>query len=190
MSAITVTQATAPAAKHVGTRPDRPRRVPAPPSLPPYDDELVGDRTPPPASNALLLPLPFAAPAAPRRLRVVPGGPVTDSARHTGLPPAAAVAGSLVAAVLEGLAGRRPAAQLAVCATPAVCAAVARRAGAAARTRRSREPARLRSVHVSEPASGVAEVTAVVDLEGRVRALALRLEILAGRWRCTVLRMG
>jgi hypothetical protein len=45
-------------------------------------------------------------------------------------------------------------------------------------------------VHVSEPADGVAEACAVVDTGPRRRAIALRLEGLDGRWRCTQLQFG
>jgi len=51
------------------------------------------------------------------------------------------------------------------------------------------QPASVRSVRVSEPADGVAEVTAVIQLNGRVRAVVLRLEGVDGRWRCTLLRV-
>lgn len=46
---------------------------------------------------------------------------------------------------------------------------------------------RLCSVRVSEPADGVAEVSAVVRHGARTRAVALRLEGMDGRWQCTVL---
>jgi hypothetical protein len=52
-----------------------------------------------------------------------------------------------------------------------------------------RLPDSVRSVRVSEPADGVAELTAVVHLHGRVRAVVLRLEGVDGRWRCTLLRL-
>ena len=48
----------------------------------------------------------------------------------------------------------------------------------------------VRSVHVSEPADGVAEACAVVDTGPRRRAVALRLEGMDGRWQCTALQLG
>jgi hypothetical protein len=45
-------------------------------------------------------------------------------------------------------------------------------------------------VRASEPSDGVAELCATVDVGGRVRALALRLEEQHGRWRCTRLQLG
>jgi len=49
---------------------------------------------------------------------------------------------------------------------------------------------RLRRLIVSEPADGVAEVTAVVERGPRTRALALRMEGRDGRWVVTALQMG
>jgi len=48
----------------------------------------------------------------------------------------------------------------------------------------------VRSVHTTEPVPGVVEASAVVVDRGRVRAVALRLEGLDGRWRATALEMG
>jgi hypothetical protein len=48
----------------------------------------------------------------------------------------------------------------------------------------------VRSVRVSEPHDGVAEVCAVVQQGPRCRAIALRLEGIDGRWQCTALQIG
>ena len=48
----------------------------------------------------------------------------------------------------------------------------------------------VRSVHVSLPADGVAEVAALVRRGARSTAVALRLEGLDGRWQCTALELG
>lgn len=48
----------------------------------------------------------------------------------------------------------------------------------------------VRSVHVSEPSDGVAEVCAVFGTMNRCYALAMRLEGLDGRWRVTNLTWG
>ena len=50
-------------------------------------------------------------------------------------------------------------------------------------------PATLKSVHVCEPADGVAEVSAVIQVGHRCRAVAIRLEGLDGRWRCVSLQL-
>ena len=46
------------------------------------------------------------------------------------------------------------------------------------------------SVHLTEPADGVAEVAATVRRGRRTTAVALRLEGLDGRWQCTALEVG
>ncbi|MGE0346568.1 MAG: Rv3235 family protein [Gemmatimonadales bacterium] len=50
-------------------------------------------------------------------------------------------------------------------------------------------PTRVRSVHVSQPHEGAAEIAAVVHMR-RVRAVAARLQLATGGgWRCTALRI-
>ncbi len=123
--------------------------------------------------------------------------------RHTGrldLPDPRPWAHRFAQAVVEVLSGDRPHAQLSrwvsVTVQRAVEAAVdglvevtgapgLRRPG----TGRAGRP-QVRSVHVSEPADGVAEVCATVRHGRRVRALAFRLEGVDGRWCCTALRTG
>jgi hypothetical protein len=100
----------------------------------------------------------------------------------------------LAQAVVDVLAGDRPASQLLRWTTDEVQASVRRRASVAGLQRpRSREPrprARVRSVRVCEPVAGVAEGSAVVSRDGRVYALALRLECRGSRWQCTALEGG
>lgn len=48
----------------------------------------------------------------------------------------------------------------------------------------------VRSVHVSEPDDGVAEVCAVFGTPNRCYAMAMRLEGIDGRWRATQLTWG
>jgi hypothetical protein len=48
----------------------------------------------------------------------------------------------------------------------------------------------VRSVHVSEPDDGVAEVCAVFGTPNRCYAMAMRLEGMDGRWRATQLIWG
>jgi len=92
-----------------------------------------------------------------------------------------------VQATLEVLAGRRPVQQLMTVTSETVYAALLARVGAARVPGRQRIGTlpQLRSVHVGEPADGVAEVTAVVRQGDRHRAVAVRLEGYDGRWRCT-----
>jgi hypothetical protein len=48
----------------------------------------------------------------------------------------------------------------------------------------------VHSIHIIEPADGVAEIAAIVRVGERFRAMALRLEGLDGRWRCVRLQIG
>jgi hypothetical protein len=91
--------------------------------------------------------------------------------------------------VLEVLAGRRPVAQLGRLTAPGVLAALAagRRPGWCSQ---GTAPIVLGRVHVCEPVDGVAEVSAVAHRAGRAHAVAVRLEGLDGRWRCTAVRIG
>lgn len=192
----------------VPDRRDRPRpvgvrRVPTPPLAPPYDDEraegdgerrstdwdgshrwLAGD------GGALAGQLPFPAPSAavPRlRLAATPE-PGTAAA---GLAPPAAWSARFVRVLLEALAGLRPLTQLATWANPDVCRGISRRVSATDRCGDlPRAIGNLRSLHLSSPAAGVAEVCAVVRTGHRIRAIALRIEAAGGQWRCTSLTIG
>lgn len=119
-------------------------------------------------------------------------GPQPTSSRD--LPEPVGACTALVQAVIEVLGGIRPAAQLTRWLTADVHTAISRRAALAARMRRTSSPtvrqAVVRGVRVCEPADGVVEGSAVVLDQGRVRAVALRLEGMDGRWRVTALEVG
>ncbi len=85
--------------------------------------------------------------------------------------------------VVDVLAGVRPAHQLSEVAVPAVCRELARRCPRGVRA----VPPRVLSSWLQRPAPDAAEAGAVVAMAGRVTALAIRLELQRGRWRCTVL---
>lgn len=107
------------------------------------------------------------------------------------LPPAELWARKLIQAILEVCEGNRSADQLTRWLAPDVRERVARR-GVLAR-RRTRRPHRtpvLRVVRLCHPADGVCEVAAVVRWGGRVRALALRMSGVDGRWLITALELG
>ena len=124
---------------------------------------------------------------------------VTRAARRGDLPDPGPVAGELAQAVVEVLAGDRPLTQLLTRFDDHTYAQLAARAPDPA-THPTLGPARagihpwqrpkIRTVHVSRPAAGVAEVTARVQTNGRSRAVALRLEEWQGRWRCSALDVG
>jgi hypothetical protein len=112
--------------------------------------------------------------------------------RRTGrdaLPDAEAWTRRLVQAVVEVVSGVRPLAQLVRWTSPDVYAGLQRRGSALGRPLPGRR-AVVRSVHLCEPADGVIEACAVVIAGSRVRAVALRLEGLDGRWRMTALELG
>ena len=116
----------------------------------------------------------------------------------TMLPAPTPWAGRLVQAVIEVVSGVRPVSQLVRWTTApvyeALCARVARPVGYAGAGSRNVVNTRLaevvRSVRVSEPRDGVAEVCAIVQQGPRCRAIALRLEGIDGRWQCTALQIG
>lgn len=95
-------------------------------------------------------------------------------------------------AIVEVVSGARPAPQLIRHTTPPVYAVLARR-GLVSGRRRANGPRRsavVRRIRLCEPADGVVEACAVVVAQGRVRALALRVEGLDGRWLVTQLTIG
>lgn len=110
------------------------------------------------------------------------------------LPDPGATCSALIQAVIEVLAGTRPASQLARWLSSDVYAAVSRRAALGTRMRRGAAPtarhAVVRGVRVCEPTDGVVEGSAVVVEHDRVRAVAVRLEGMDGRWRATAVEVG
>ncbi|MFV2172430.1 Rv3235 family protein [Actinomadura sp. LOL_016] len=93
------------------------------------------------------------------------------------------VADTALLMVAETLAGIRPPTRLSLIAVAEVCHALdARRA---VRPTHRVVPPRVLTSWLQRPAPGAAETGAVVVIAGRVHALALRLEHLRGRWRCT-----
>ncbi len=97
-------------------------------------------------------------------------------------------------AALEAVAGIRPPAQLVRWTTTEVQAQLTRRSALTERLRATGPPSRgnprVLTLRVCEPAAGVCEVGAVVTDPPRVRAVALRLETVQGRWRATALELG
>lgn len=97
---------------------------------------------------------------------------------------AEAAARQIASALVEVLSGDRGASQLNRMVTPAVQAQI-RFAISAPRPGAARLRHRIQTIHMSHPANGVVEVCAVLGNSARASALALRLELLDGRWRCT-----
>jgi uncharacterized protein DUF6459 len=196
-----------------GTRSMPLRRLPVPAAEPPYDDEVgrppgrqIG--MPPPGAVQGTLALSFVLPTGLPALPVAPPGlrlvDVTEAAEEldevefgpqptprVALPEPRQWAGRFVQAVVEVLAGDRPLSQLVRWTTAEVYDEVSARVvpsgppGAPTPAR-----ALVRSVHVTEPSDGVAEVAASVRRGRRCTAVALRLEGMDGRWQCTALELG
>jgi hypothetical protein len=153
------------------------RLLPAPLSAPPYDDE------------------PFRP-----VLRLVRSAPVEQqavdddawvAAERTAtaqLPSSRLFARAWLQALLEVVAGVRSIKQLRRDTTPELYASiVAVLEGRKLPTGRRPGPRCVRSLHVQERPEGVVEACATVTRQGRLSALALRLEGFEGRWRCTEL---
>lgn len=160
-------------------------------------------------SLALAFVLPSGAPALPSP-PVAEAGPeasvdamtLPDPARDTefgpqrtsraALPNARSWAALLGQAVVEVLAGHRPATQLLRWTSTHVHSSVTALSlderGRRSTGRRSR--AVVRTVRVFEPSDGVAEAAVVVRDRTRCWAMALRLEGVDGRWVCTALVLG
>lgn len=99
---------------------------------------------------------------------------------------------TLASALVEVISGRRQVAQMVRWTTEEVHTNLRRRAALVARLSpnpRSR-PAVVHSTHVSRPAAGVVGACAVVIDNGRVRAVAIRLEGWDRRWRITAVEIG
>jgi hypothetical protein len=185
------------------------RRIPTPATEPPYDDEI--DR---PADNptdavqgslALAFHLPGGLPVVPAvptlRLLPRPPDPETDPSYfarqqtpYGALPDPRIFAGRLVQAMLEVVVSARPLGQLVRWTSEDVYRQLARRVRIRgyedAPTRRRLAPGRVRSVHVGEPRRNIVEVCAIVQSGPRAAAVALRLEGIDGRWRCTAVQFG
>ncbi|MEO8329569.1 MAG: Rv3235 family protein [Candidatus Nanopelagicales bacterium] len=117
----------------------------------------------------------------------VDGQPTQRSA----LPPAGPWAARLAQAVLEVCTAGRPVNQLLRWTNQAVYHDLTLRYTPHARRSTNRRRVvvaeQVRSVHVCEPADGVAEISVVIGGGERPRALAMRMEGWRGRWVCTAL---
>ncbi|MDQ2751300.1 MAG: Rv3235 family protein [Actinomycetota bacterium] len=157
---------------------------PAPRREPPFDDEIAPRRLY--AVGPLDQQLPFESAA--RRDR--PMAPPT--VLRTDLPDPALWGRRLLIGIIETAAGRRPLQQLAALLSPSVAHGLGADFERAAQRRRPHwtHAATVRSVRACEPAEGVAELCATVQVGPRVRAVAMRLEAHQNRWRCTRLQLG
>jgi hypothetical protein len=154
---------------------------PAPRREPPFDDEVPRRLR---VVGPLDRPLPFA------RVRQPPAAiPLRG---RSDLPDPAQWGRRLLIGIVETAAGKRPLQQLAALLSPSVAHGLGADFERAAARRRPHwiHAAAVRSVRASEPADGIAELCATVQVGPRVRAIAMRLEDRQGRWRCTRLQLG
>ena len=166
--------------------------APAPRREPDFDDEPARPRASIGRESGRL-PFPRAAAPAPVRLltAVAPlGAPTPRATARRDLPDPARFGRHFVQGVMEVLSGRRPAGQLAPYASMGVQAGLARDRVSGDRLGIGDCIPVLHSVRVMEPADGVAELCAVVQVASRYRAVAARLEGIDGRWRCVRLQIG
>jgi len=108
------------------------------------------------------------------------------------LPEPRAWAAQFVQAAVEVAAGVRSPGQLMRWTSLEVHAMLARRSALSSRIDRASTSSRravVRAVLACQPDDGVCEASAVVVDRGRVRAVALRMEGLDGRWRVTALEL-
>ncbi|MGH3328510.1 MAG: Rv3235 family protein, partial [Streptomycetales bacterium] len=136
-----------------------------------------------------------------------PAVPPTPRPAVLGLPDPHGPAIRLAQAIVEVLAGARPASQLLRWTTQQVYTGILTRVAerpprgtatapvpagpeASSGTRPARACARVHVTRVCEPADGVAEASVMVRWGPRSRAMALRLEARNGCWICTALELG
>ncbi len=171
------------------------RMLVIPDSAPPYDDE-IGAGAPADPSAARMLPKPAGQPPAgqPSQAGDVPG-PRPTAAGSPGRSPAAPPGwpGKFAQVLAETLAGARPPRQIAPWTTDRARRHIQRLGPLLA----AGEQPRVRRVVTFQPAADVVEMTVVVGIGPRVRALAVRLErdgprraspgrgAQAARWVCT-----
>lgn len=117
-----------------------------------------------------------------------PPRPVTHATARVDRDAVQTALAGVVRLAMEVLDGRRPPAQL----THHFDAPALRYLLAAARQRQVRAPARVKRMVLCLPRAGAAELAAVCDIDGRIRALAARFERAdpTAAWRCTALRLG
>ncbi|WP_168581917.1 Rv3235 family protein [Gephyromycinifex aptenodytis] len=94
-------------------------------------------------------------------------------------------------AIAEAACGARPTLQVMRWVSPSVYESLVRRSARAVQHRRAtRRPMRVRRVRVCHPCDGVAEATVIIEDHHRVRALAIRMQGIDGRWIITECRLG
>jgi hypothetical protein len=162
----------------------------------------IVDYEPPPIGAVPLCPSP--SPAAlrrrtPRPLRSVAPAPVPVPHREHSEPPppraAAIFADAVLRRVLEVTDRRRPAAQVRRVLSPTVFDAIMASSmglpgGSAGKGAAVLRRVRLRTAEAADGEATAAEVFATYTREGRVRAIAGRIEVVRGAWLVVALQIG
>jgi hypothetical protein len=162
----------------LSSEPDEPRGLDEPPQR--------TDGPHRPAELFLVEPLPPEQRTHPEQTTA----PEPEPELHPGL-----AAEGLARSVLEVLAGARDLQQLTRWVTAEVHAVLRARVQLSARARSVladrpvRPVLRIGTVKVARPVPGVAETVVVVHGRGRARAVAIRLEIVGGRWQASALHI-
>ncbi|MBC8092086.1 MAG: 3-hydroxyacyl-CoA dehydrogenase [Pseudonocardia sp.] len=121
--------------------------------------------------------------------------PITAATATADLPSPASIAARLAESIFEVLAGRRSLQQLMPHTSDTVYAQLTIGVYRAGRRPRHLPGPLVATAHgrpvvvLDEPADGVVEAAVVIRRGDRARAVALRLEGLDGRWRCTALEL-
>jgi hypothetical protein len=169
------------------------RRLPVPQTAPRPALRVIGEPVPgavPPTQGTLALALPLPSGEDEKDRDSFTARRPTSAAE---LPDPRRWAAAFVVAALETTMGRRPLSQLVRWSSDDVRLSLARRAAlvsAAPGRSAGAGQVRVRSLRAYPPADGVVEVSAVLHVGSQVRAVALRLEGLDGRWRVTALELG
>lgn len=106
------------------------------------------------------------------------------------LPDAADWSCAMARLVVEAMDGSRPAGQLRRWLALPLHERIRRRGALARQRRQPPRPLQVRCAAVTFPVWGVAEVSLLLSQGGRVRALAMRLDGLDGRWVVTAFELG
>ena len=161
--------------------------LPVPVSEPPYDDELP-ERTGPRLVLVTALPTPVGPLAALPPLRLAAPSVALAPPVDPTVPAVRPGARALVQGLLEVLGGVRPVTQLRRRTSPDLYADLEELVQAQPRPGGPRpSTGAVLSLHVQHSGPTVAEVCTTVRRGPRAGALALRLELLDGAWRCTAL---
>ncbi len=165
----------------------RPVPVRTPPPL-----ELAPEPVPdgPASSVAIQRTLDLELPRSRNHLRLLGGKEVAPQLTPLAhLPDAEDFAARIAVTLIEVISGRRPLTHVGRVTSPEVYTSLERRRIGGRNTDHRMRPSRVRRVVGSSPREGVFDAAVIIDDQRRVRAMALRLLGVDGRWLVTELRL-